>query len=218
MKKELSQLVLLARFSQKQHAVDMMKHGYLYFSSLMGFRNGEPDSIGRNDKRELNISSRPMVKASVTLPDGKSFEFIAANGPFRLREYLNDPSILCFSMTQITFPLDEEPQYDKRLLEFGDSCILIWDVNSFLTAIGDSAKSLGLEYEIKEVTYYNEDIIDGEISLFQKSHEFSWQNEFRVLIRVKKGQSFKLPVSNLNKMSIMIPSIELTETRFKATQ
>ena len=109
---------------------------------------------------------------------------------------------------------------DKKLIEFGDTAVIIYDLKEFMYRI---AKSLfdrfgdNANMEIKEVQYY--DIIKdfGNFDIFCKEKRYGWQNEIRIAIGLtdnneiiidEKGRQLKALIRDISPLTIEIGSIK----------
>ncbi len=205
---------ILSKIHRGEYIEDMYEHEYLYFSSLKEFRSSKKDDLGRLDPKELNLKNEQLKTLTVVLDDKEIdiHKMKGFNGQYM--EHLIDPNINCCSMHWLEIePGQPASTLNDRLIEMGDKALLIYNRSKFLEIIDKSIEELGFEYSRRKVTYYNPKIFSGEITLHHKDEEYSWQNEFRILIGPTNNQPIKVPIKGLKQISCIINTIHLRSLR-----
>lgn len=203
---------LIAKIQDSRYTYDMYENEYLYFRFQKHFREGPKDTAGRNDPRDGNLFTEQVAWVEIQLPTGEKMKFVRHDnmGHADHSEHLQDPKLNICCLTLI--PLSEELRpigLSERLSELGDSAILIYDTKRFYDTIEQSMSAMGFTYEMKPVSYYNHKEHNGDLTFFDKDFEFSWQNEYRILIWPNPEGDLRIPVPGLKTMSVLIESRKL---------
>lgn len=198
---------LIAKIQDSRYTHDMYENEYLYFRFQKHFREGRKDSAGRNDPRDGNLFTEQVSWIEIQLPTGEKMKLVRGDtmGHADHSEHLQDPKLNICCLTLI--PLSEELRpigLSERLSELGDSAILIYDAKRFYNTIEQSLSAMGFTYEMKPVSYYNHKEHNGDLTFFDKDFEFSWQNEYRILIWPNQEGDLRIPVPGLKTMSVLI--------------
>ena len=77
---------------------------------------------------------------------------------------------------------------DKRMFEFGDYAIVIFNPNEFIRRIKSYCKERNLHPNCSPVEYYGEKIKKGLITPFMKRDSYSYQSEARIYIHDSNPQ------------------------------
>ncbi|MBL0007177.1 MAG: hypothetical protein IPP25_08340 [Saprospiraceae bacterium] len=208
---------ILAKMQERKYIQDMFENEYLYFSFQKNFREQPNDQIGRYDSRDGNLYTAQIQWIEIQLPDGttQKFERGINLGHADHSENLEDPqfNICCLTIC----PLNEELQVtglSDRVSELGDSALVIFNTEKFYDTIEKSISDMGMKCEMRPVKYYTYKEHNGELSLFHKDVEFSFQNEFRIIVGPNLKGDISVPVPGLKSMSFILESTRLSSLRF----
>ncbi len=205
---------IIAKIQNGRYIQDMYAKEYLYFRFQKHFKEGPKDPIGRNDPRDGNLFTEQVNWMELQFPTGVKMKFVRGSnmGHADFSEHLQDPKVNICCLTII--PLSEELRptgISERLPELGDSAILIYDTERFYDTIEKSLSEMGFTYEMKPVKYYNHKEHNGDLTFFDKDIEFSYQNEYRILIWPNPAGDLKIPVPGLKEMSVVIESTKIPD-------
>ena len=165
-----------------------------------------------------NLFTEQVAWMELQFPSAEKIKFVRQSkmGHAHFYEHLQDPKVNICCLTII--PLSEELRptaISERLPELGDSAILIYDTERFYDTIEKSLSELGFTYEMKPVKYYNHKEHNGDLTFFDKDIDFSYQNEYRILIWPNPEGDLKIPVPGLKKMSVVVESIKIPELKIE---
>lgn len=168
----------LLKFTNKKWA-DLFVKGDIFANSIYNFRNIK-DDIGRGDIFEgcyETVNKDDLDDNFFTAGLSKDLkENIIGNVVFIDEE---SKFIKVFSLYNL-----ENNIIDERILEFGDTCVLIKDNKEFFDRISLSLKKfdININHFLKDnVKYYAHDDITQFLDPFSKLKNFEWQREFRVI-------------------------------------
>ncbi len=205
---------LLAKIQDSRYIHDMYENEYLFFRFQKHFREGPKDIAGRNDPREGNLFTEQVTWIEIQIPTGEKMKLVRGDnmGHADHSEHLKNPQVNICCLTIISLSDDlTTTGFSERLAELGDSAFLVFDVERFLDTIKRSLSELGYTYEMNPVRYYNPKEHNGDLTFFDKDIEFSWQNEYRILVWPNPEGDLKIPVPGLKSMSVLIESIKIPD-------
>ena len=176
------------KFGSEENMTDLLENGTIYFNTIDYFQRLEEQGL-RGDSYEgttkiTNYHEYDKLKVTITIPEtGKKIPINPSK--FHLREFLKDIkgnlySIYCLRPKDIIGI--ENFKIDSRVAEFGTHFIIIKNTGKFIDQICNELEKKSFDYSTKQVEYYEKDKINGEINLFNKSKEFDYQNEFRIVL------------------------------------
>ncbi|MDN5113143.1 hypothetical protein [Aliarcobacter butzleri] len=138
----INNLYLLIKFGEQQYMQDLYENGTLFFRKVKKFRND--DNIQREDKNE-GISHSLQLSRFTMYVNGKKFS-LSDNGYVSIDHYPNI-DFLSYSMYALTtehFKVKDGIYIDTRNFEFGDTCVIIKDINEFYKRIQKYMQKLSL--------------------------------------------------------------------------
>ncbi len=186
--------------------IDLLENGTVYFNPIEYFRQVE-EQIARGDKYEgtvkiQNYHEYEKLKLTLTIPEsGKKIELNP--NKFHLREFLSEIKGTLYSIYCIKTPdvMDSNYAIDQRVKEFGTHFVIIKDVVKFLDLIFKELKKQNISYNSKVVNYYEKDKINGEVTLFDKSSDYEYQKEFRIVLYTSEIKPIVLKIGNLSDIA-----------------
>ena len=195
----------------------MFENEYLYFKSLIDFRADSKDGTGRLDPLELNMKNEQLTTITIS-KDDKEIHLHKVlkdfNGQFM--EHLSEPKINCCSLHWMDIEPDNPPStFNDKLLGMGEKALMIYDWKKFFEILDQSLENLELKYSRKKVEYYNPKTFSGDLSLHHKNEEFSWQNEYRILIAPTDTRPLYIPLKGMKEISCVIESKDYKNIRIK---
>lgn len=212
----------LFKFFNSEKYRDDFLNGHLYFSSLNSFRKVEKSEVfGQNDRYECcEIHQPDSVKVTIG-----NIELTDLAGPISIcceRDVLKS-NIMSFS----TIGADDEKEYDsleelkqdvlfpKKMIEYGEFVVAFPQADLFIERLRKVVRAAGLGLYGEPVKYYDfskDNIYCGypEIA-FRKRSEFSYQREFRFLLKKRDpiDAPLILEVGDLSDIAMSCKSCDL---------
>lgn len=159
----------------------------------------------KEDKAILTISpgEKEEIKINLTKAQFRQFQSYQGN-IFSIYTVLNkDKKVL-------------EVEFDESMISFGDSALIITNVNDFLTRVKQELEQMNLKFKWGIVDYYNsEERSVKKLNIFKKSLEFQNQNEFRIFVENPINEPIKIKIGSINKISIIVKSESLTKLKIE---
>ncbi len=208
-------------FSCETYRDDFLK-GHLHFNSLNYFRRAEAfDSFKQNDSYECCKIFQPN---SIKVFFGQQ-ELKDLAGPVSI--CYNDDVLKSYVMCFSTIRLDSQKKYasledlkrdvlfSEKMIKYGEYVVVIPQAELFLERLEKAALKDGFDFFKGPVNYYDfsKDNISDEYPkiAFQKRSEFSYQREFRFLLRKKDAvnEYVTLEVGDLSDIAQSCKSADL---------
>ncbi len=201
----------LFKFGQRPH-IEQFRSGMLYMNTQKYFAEREDDAGLRTDPDEgLGFIHQPCVIQSLVVSwDDKQVDLAPhLTGALKGRRTDNQCNLFCmFNLTRIE---SDRPVIDPRNHGFGDSYIVVTNTQEFIDRVNRAAKTAGLDVECNLIEYVDIKSYSGEISPFQKSSEYAFQQEFRIAVYPGSTAPIHLQVGNLEDItSPVMPVSEIT--------
>ena len=210
-------MLILTKIQKRTYIEDMYNKEYLYFNSLNDFRSNNKDLSGRLDPRELNTKNEQLKTLSIRIDNINEIHFHEMkkfSGQYN--EYFKDPNINCCSLNWMEIePGHTATTFHKNLINMGEKALLIYDCKKFYEILDKAIGNRGFEYSRKKVSYYNPKKFNGDLTLHHKSDEFSWQNEYRILIKPTNYKPINVALPGLKKISIIINTKDIEKLRIE---
>lgn len=210
-------MLILSKIHKAEFIEDMYEKEYLRFSSLKDFRSDSKDLTGRLDSRELNVKNVQLKTLTIST-DKNELVLHEAFNEFNAQymEHLSNPKTNCCSLHWMEIEPEQPPTtFNYKLLSMGDKALLIYDWIKFFEILDSSIEELKLKYSRKKVEYYNPKSFNGDITLHHKNEQYSWQNEYRILISPTDDQPINISIKGLKKISYVIDSKNYENIRIK---
>ena len=188
--------------SKKKYADDLCK-GNLRFSTPKKFRDME-ENEGERCRSDINEG---LIEAVAKTEGYIEFDNEKIHVNIDDLKIYEDCQI--FSMYMVKF--DDETALmspiNSEVGNFGEWAVLIRNPANFISKIKFYGKRhQKLEMEANEVIY------DGKPGLFHKSPEYSYQNEYRIIIRPKiKDEHFIMRIRNIEDICSVVKTEELPQ-------
>jgi hypothetical protein len=192
--------VSLLKFGKKCYMEEFRK-GILYMNELDYFITFEENCKLRNDVEEGLTAIYQAKGGGVFRKDGKGESAYLGTITDRLRyreNYSMTQNIFCMYALQIQ---PTKQSVDKRNLKFGDTFIFISDPSEFLDRVKFTAEKEGIKIFHKLVEYVDPEEYSGHLGPFRKFSEFSYQNEFRILVCQELPGHYKLDIGDISNIT-----------------
>jgi hypothetical protein len=221
-----------------------MQHGLLYMNSLAYFSKLENELAGwlRGDPLESTLgriyggpAGKHLHKFTLRIGGGnEAKEFDISNNAVLTVEVPDPPNVMifCFSALaddetgRIPGESNGELSLDKRLLGFGSHMLLIRNAPALSARITDAISKNPYLYGSKYfeggyglIEYVDLERFSGNIGLFRKGKEYSWQHEFRFCLGVRNEAlnpdgAFELQIGDISDITTLLPLESILQKPF----
>ncbi len=208
------------KFGSKENMEDLLKNGTIYCNPLSYFTNREIKSNddGRYDFDELVTKFEHTANGLMWLsPVGspkKIFKFKTQNMIYK--EHISNPigNLYClFDYEPKNYKKDKWYILDERLKAFGSHFLLIHNNPEFVKRFKSALSELSIEFNSGKIEYKDFSKFSGEKNLFQKSVDYSYQNEVRILLYTGLNVPFKFSIGNIEDIAQIFSSEHLNFMR-----
>jgi len=234
---------LLFKVGSLEH-LTAMQHGLLYMNSLAYFAKLENELAGglRGDPLESILgriyggpAGKYFHKFTLRIGGGnEAKEFDVSNNAVLTVEVPDPPNVMifCFSALaddetgRIPGESNGELWLDKRLLGFGSHMLLIRNAPALSARITDAISKNPYLYSSKYfqggyglVEYVDLEHFSGNIGLFRKDKEYSWQHEFRFCLGVRNEAlnpvgAFEFQIGDISDITVLLPLESILQKPF----
>lgn len=195
----------LFKFGEERFMNEFQKQGKLHMNTLRYFReNHKSDKIDtplRHDEGEgLKAQFQPdQVKVEIA---GRGIDSGVIIGPIQttIDEEL-DMNVFCMYVLKYE---GGSPHIDEQNFEFGDSVVIVTDVNEFLHRIDDHFDRQGIPMKRGLVEYVDAESHHGSMGPFRKHSEYSFQNEYRIAVAPTTGNPRDFYIGSIKDISVVL--------------
>jgi len=210
----MDKIVLLVKFFREEEYADkFLKLGQVYFNVPTIYNESTNNEQGDINEGAEWIDNTTILSIKVEHPTIGIVELKPLKTePSKVIQYNN--YYLSFSLFMFTpdlFDVDDSFRMDSRMIEFGDTAVIIEDPYKFLNSLTKELKNRNIKYEIKRVTY--RDLSTGRVDLtpFDKKQEHSHQHELRVIIENFEDKAKPIDIGSIEHYCKIVKSSLLTE-------
>lgn len=174
---------VLIKFGQREYMTRFREEGLLYCHPLAYFRSLEADEVRRDKRDGISASylAKDVTKIVITSPDGQTTLTPGTGLVGRVDYHLGDPEPNVYCMYAIRS--DDLPfSADPRVYDFGNSGVVITDLDEFDTRLRSAVAEAGFGLRTGLVEYVDSGSFSGDLGVFRKLSEFSFQKELRFAI------------------------------------
>jgi len=202
------------KVGKKEHIVDLQQKGTIFMNTVGYFINYEERQL-RGDKDEgitgiFQGKKLELFKNEAPLGYSNSFSLKIRDGEKRGNIY---------SLIAITTQDDPETfKIDGKNKEFGDSFILIYDVQEFIRRIEEELKAKNYEYRYGLVQYYDPKEYSGELDVFCKQNCFKYQNEFRFFVKKAEDGPLIIKIGSIEDISRVFSTENLDKAKLNVSK
>lgn len=203
---------------QNRDKIESLQKGKLYMKSLAYYREREretgDDTVGDLFEAMIHINNGYIIIPELGINEKLSDALINTN-------FANSFVFCLLSLAERTETFKFSDEQKKKILDFGDSALLITDRDKFLQRIETALERQNLEYHHDYVDYYDEtkdNIIDwislisnrDEYVAFRKRIRYAYQQEYRFLIKHPPTEEdyFELDIGNIEGISVILTAEE----------
>jgi len=194
------QKVMLLKFGKKCY-IEEFRKGVLYMNDLEYFKTLEEKCELRSDKDEdLTASYQAKGGQVFRQNSGGRYAYIGTiTDQLQYREHYSiNQNIFCMYALQVQ---PKKQDIDKRNFKFGDTFVSILDPVEFLNRVKLAADKEGIKVFHKLVEYVDREKHNGSLGPFRKFSEFSYQNEFRILVCQESPGPYKLSIGDISDIT-----------------
>jgi hypothetical protein len=153
------------------------------------------------------------LKLTITIPETRA-EIPIKLSKFHLREFLKDIKGNLYSLyclrNQDVLEIDNF-KIDPRVKEFGTHLVIIQKPEKFIKLICEELDKNKIDYQLKQVEYYEKEKTNGEITLFHKTTAFEYQKEFRIVLVNNESKPLKIQIGSLKDYA-MVCTVDVIDT------
>ena len=199
------------KVGQKDHIDALQKEGLVYCNPLKYFREIERKDFNRHDGREgafkTEVVENPEdYKFSI---DGEevpiTLNFLRINEFDSAKEFYKLFCLFGIKRKHVS----GEPFLDEKILEFGEKALLIFDLQEFIKRVNKRLKELGIDFKYGHVSYYEENGVNENLTVFHKPNKFKHQDEFRIFIKEDSQTPFSFKIGSIEDISKIIDAKKL---------
>jgi hypothetical protein len=203
MKNNTIRIKYLLKFGQKQDMENLFNKGEVYMNTIKLFQELDKQGVGDKLEGTFEISNFKEGKLTLEIPDNP----ITLNPKkIQLRKKLKGHIGNIYS----TYALSDEllkrkviHRIDKRMLECGTHCVIVKDVTMFISLISDKLNEKGFSNLHNLINYHDYNKNNHDLTLFDKSHTFSYQNEHRIIANTNVDEPIKFEIGSMHEYAEM---------------
>lgn len=216
-------ILFLLKFGSEKNINDLYKNGTIYMSPFEQFQKTEKNKF-RGDKSEgtIFLENYPdPSKYRIEIKDMVTGESISRK-PKSLSKVYKDLSagnlysMYCIKSTEMD--INKNFRVSEKMKEFGTHFLFIHNPKVFKEKIELAFRENNLAYRANAVTYYDDKIYSGSLSLFHKKMDHSYQKEFRIISRNFKTEPIILKLGSLENISRIVETKRLEHLEFSMTK
>ena len=199
MKSNTIRVKYLLKFGQKQDMENLFNKGEVYMNTIKIFQELDKPGVGDKLEGTFEITNFREGKLTLEIPDNP----ITLNPKkIQLRKKLKGHIGNIYS----TYALSDEllkrkaiHRIDKRMLEFGPHCVIVKDVGKFISLVLEKLHEKDFLNSHNLVKYYDYNRNNHDLSLFNKSHIFSYQKEHRIIANTNIDEPIKFEIGSMHE-------------------
>ena len=202
---------MFIRISDEEFIDSLQKNGHIYCNTIKYFRFLE-DNCKRGDKNEGKAFMKQVKGLEISLK-GKVLGK-AEKAQLYFEHENNTGNIFCLYGVETPL-IDKRKKFRQKVLvekeprSLGETALLIFQIEEFIKRISNSLDSLGKEYKISPVYYYDPNTYEGGLNHFYKSNQYKYQNEVRLWIQNTEEKPFEFYIGDISDISHKIPVSDL---------
>ena len=213
-----NQFFALIKLGQKAH-MEQFRNGLLYMNTLSYFRDLEAHPARADRLEGIDHIFQPQdLRMSFDAPGFGRFDVPPEDlaGPVTLT--MNETySCNVFCLTSISEPVSGQI-FPTKFEWFGESLVLVLNTGEFIHRVIGAATRQGFAIWWEPVMYYDDEIYTGKLGRFRKSTRYSYQKEFRFVIRTEGTKPVVLDVGNISDITSEVIPFEDADKYLKFTE
>jgi hypothetical protein len=183
--------------------------GRIYCNTIKYFTEIEDNKV-RGDIDENcgwidYLGDSTLSMKPVDTPNAEPLVFQASGTRIKQHFDASGYNLFCMYLLVVdsSFPNGFEP-FNDRCKEFGSHLLLVKDSPEFMKRIEAKLAALGYGYERTIVSYSDLSQYSGGKSYFMKDSSYSYQNEYRFIIKSNKDEPLILDIGSIEDIAVMI--------------
>ncbi len=199
----------IIKFGKKEHITELQEKGMVFMRRLSNYIEIEHKEIGDKNEGLTHLLQASQIKCfsinSETVDVVKNIKIKTSN--------TYNPFVFCsYALDENSFDDNHNNIIDKENLDFGDTALLIADINTFYERI---EKVLQIKDKLKSnlIEYIDEDSFHGKMGILKKIDTYKHQKEHRIIIeRDTKDDELKFNIGSIQDISKIYSSKNLLNT------
>lgn len=200
----------IIKIGQPEHIMRLQKQGEVFLNTWGYFRRCELNNV-QGDKHEGLVEIYQVANGhKLYIKEGE--DWVPIGG---LKDQLKffagcqeDFNLFCmFALNQESRKYLGHPDLQK----FGSAALVMTDGYAFISRLTRKLDAEGIPHQHGLVEYVEREDHEGEVGPFRKLSEFSYQSEWRVCARARKGGPVIVSLGDLSDISVMVPTSELVQ-------
>jgi len=208
----------------KYHPIEYLQdlqNGILHCNPIQEFAKLDPID-GRGDKYEYIVKQTFGESAILELANGDlnitHIEGIRIRPDYCIYNYYNRnffANIFClYAVTPKMNYLEHKFELPEILRKMGEYVLIINQPIEFLNRVKSSLeREKRLTYHMQPVEYLDLTNFEGKKTYFQKPLRYSYQEEFRIMIKNDCEEVLRLDIGSIDDISVIMPAEKLKRMR-----
>ena len=205
------------KFGQPSHIKNLLDNGHVYINHANIFKKPDFD-FGRFDLNEGRNSIEHYTNMTFEFqPEGESKwkKLFSPHGKFEKWYDISKLHFYClYNISIETTKQHEYYELGDDIKKMGESYLLVHKPQLFIDRLKTELKKLDYEFASGYVSYYNPDIDNTQLGLFSKTNEYTYQNEYRFVIKNNDVQPINIYLGNLSDIAEMVETSKHKGFRF----
>lgn len=195
----MDSILALFKFGSRPHIEELIHEGHLYMNPLSTFIRMESDFLRADADEGLRWSAAVGNAKLQMQQDGKWTTVGTLSGPIRSHDpRIQAANVFCMYAYRAS---NTAGLIDTRNFQFGDSFAAFTDGDEFLRRVRTAVAKLGLNLQMGLMRYVDPISYAGEMSIFTKYADFSFQSEFRIALLPGTGVPYSLKLGDLSDIA-----------------
>lgn len=205
------------KFGKSNHIENMLKYGEIYFNTPKNFSESKEPERGDSNEGAIWIDNSQLKDIEISHPSiGKINLKPKPNSLSKITQYhYHFLSFSLYDISQNIISNSEIKQIDERMLEFGNSALIIQNPKRLINSVTAELKKQHIRYLIKSIEYkklYEQG--NYTLSPFVKDYQYKHQNEVRIIIENKNNTPFSLNIGSIEDYCLFSESESMIKTEW----
>lgn len=220
------------KFFEKQEYADDFIHGNLYMNTVSYFQKDEDNTSVYDKYESVSHHYQPnkieLKFNEIVIPQNELDGAVI----IQTKDFDNFNIFCLYAVNSGNFQELNDENYEefinslrihKKNNEFGDFCIVVTNITEFLERVKQAVRKNNFFMKGNFIDYYDVNNFSGSFSgidaIFHKQIEFSYQNEYRIVINnmIDDNQPYYLEIGDISDICAIssIDAINSAEWNFK---
>ena len=196
--------------------LEQLQNGKLWCNPIQEFAKLDPFD-GRGDKYEYVVKQTYGKSAILELKNGDlnitHVEGIRIRPDYYQYTYYNRSffaNLFClYSLQRQNESLIHKFELEDRVRQMGTHTLIINDVDEFIKRVITALKKNGMVYKMDFIDYKDLSTFEGKKTYFEKPLRYSYQKEFRIMIKNDCEKPIILDIGSIKDISVIFPTEKL---------